>query len=779
MNPRPAITSRFEHATTLLAALLLLAMFGLAVGSMAQKAPTFDEQGFIVRGLGYLRGENDHMRVGHPLGLNALSAALLTGDASVRLPVDDPSWQETSFHRPAELFLWEIGNDVARIMFLARIPTIFLGLLLAALAGRWAIALTGRQTAGLLALALIAFDPNILASTRLATTDLGLAAGACLAGFTLWRFLQRPSWGRVVLAGAAFGLLQNTKFTAGLFVPLFALVMVVGLVVQWRAHGRGPWRTLLMLLVAYPPAAFLTLWAAYGFQIGTLPENLPLLPQLGGLTLPLSHHLEQLLDIGGRPQVSTPAFLAGQYSNSGWWYYFPVAFLLKTPLPLLLLFGWALAVTLARLLRRQAGPLTALDQAALLIPGLGYFAFALTTDINLGYRHLLPVLPFLWTWTAVSLPQPQVTKRFSSRLLQPAFLLVTWLIAATCWIYPDFLAYFNWLAGGPDGGWRFLVDSNLDWGQDLDDLDDWMAESGVERVWLSYFGEARPSAYGIVYEGLDSFPPRLMNPQARPLLPTKPAPGFYAISATNLQGVHFADHDQFAWFRSRSPVARLGYSIFLYEVAPEGPPAALLLGGIQPDELDPGDVNRIPTNDLVPRWFDPTQALIVPRDGRGWLALAASAPVNPLLGDFIDASDLAESAGYLFGETAVGRPDLPAKPLATLQQGRGALALRDARVVAEDAASLTLLTVWEQRGDTQPVKLFVHAVAGDSPAPFAQWDGLGAAWEGWRDGDLLVQIHTLTWPESGPPAGTRLLIGAYDPVSGARWDGEPATVELR
>jgi hypothetical protein len=267
---------------------VLLLFFTLALTSLGSLGPTFDEQGFLVRGLGYLRGENQHMRVGHPLGLNALNAALLAGDPSVRLPTDDPSWQQNSFHRPAELFLWEIGNDVARTMFLARLPTIWLGLLLAALAGRWAWQLTRKRWAALLALGLVALDPNILAHTRLTTTDLGLTFFAFLAGYGLWWFWQRPSWSRALFAGIAFGLLQNTKFTAGLFVPLFALIIVANFGFRISDLGlrntlRNPKseiRNLLMLIVAYVLIAPLTLWAAYGFQVGTLPDSLPTLSQL-------------------------------------------------------------------------------------------------------------------------------------------------------------------------------------------------------------------------------------------------------------------------------------------------------------------------------------------------------------------------------------------------------------------------------------------------------------------------------------------------------------------
>lgn len=164
-------------------ACLVFVVFGLSVANLAQLSPTFDEQGFITRGLGYLRGENRQMRVGHPLGLNALNASLLVEDESVQLPVADPSWELINFHRPSELFLWEIGNDVSQVMFLARLPTVWLGLFLIAVVGRWAFALTRSQFAAFVAMVLIGLDPNLLANGRLATTDFGLATFAFWPGF--------------------------------------------------------------------------------------------------------------------------------------------------------------------------------------------------------------------------------------------------------------------------------------------------------------------------------------------------------------------------------------------------------------------------------------------------------------------------------------------------------------------------------------------------------------------------------------------------------------------
>ncbi len=751
-----------------LAAVALLLAYGLAMASLVEDSPVYDEQSYITRGLGYLRGENRHMRVGHPLGLNALSASFLVYDSTVRLPLDDPSWAETSFHRPAELFLWEIGNDVEHIMFLARLPTVWLGMLLAAVAGRWSYELTRRREAALFCLVLLAFDPNILAHTRLATTDLGIAAGATLAGYTLWRFLDRPNWGRGIMAGVIFGLLQNTKFNAGLFVPLFGFVILVCMIGRWRVERRFPWGLTARLVITYPAAAFLTLWACYGFEIGTLPAGLPLFPQLAGQTLPLAHHLEQLLDIGGRVQKSTPSFLLGRYSDHGWWYYFPVAFLLKTPIPTLAVIGWALVKSVSRANRRVAKADQAVSHFALLIVPAGYFIIALTSQINLGYRHLLPMLPFLAVWVSTQAP---LLRRWAVEATTGGALLLICLVLA-----PHHLAYFNLFAGGPQNGWRALVDSNLDWGQDLAGLRRWMVEHEVPHVWLSYFGEARPEYYGIDYLGLESYPPRLMNPEARPFLPSDPAPGIYAISATNLQGVLFENHDLYAWFREREVLAKVGYSIFVYSVDPHGAPAELALGGLQPDEMQPSDVALLETNDVGLAWFDPGTALVMPSGEQRWLALADDPPLHPLLWPLVADGfhRISAGTGYtLYQGTGLALKGPDAQWWFT--QDCGQIALLEYQVGGAgdgpDNGPLTLVTHWRQMADPAPVKIFVHAVAADGRI-VSQWDGLGAVWQGWRRGSELVQVHPLPAPADGTAGRVDLWLGLYHPESMARWETE-------
>jgi hypothetical protein len=140
--------------------------------------------------------------------------------------------------------------------------------------------------------------------------------------------------------------------------------------------------------------------------------------------------------------------------------------------------------------------------------------------------------------------------------------LMTWYVGASCWIHPHYLAYFNELVGGPDNGYKYLVDSNLDWGQDLKGLAKYMRQHGISRINLSFFGSDSPERYGINYIRLPSYYLRGEEPNK----PDIALRGWVAISATNLQGAYFHNRDMFVWFRSRKPVAKIGYSIFLYNL---------------------------------------------------------------------------------------------------------------------------------------------------------------------------------------------------------------------
>ena len=181
-----------KNKAILTAALLLCLSFGLQVMSARLKAPTYDEQGYIARGYAYVKLGDLHIRIGTPIVLNALTALPLLTLPDVRLPVDSPMWSGTDFHPIGEQFMWHVNANADQILFLARLPTMYLTLLLCVFVYRWAAELFG-QWGGLLALGLCTLDPNIIAHGRLATTDLGLATLLFITTYWAWRTSAWPS----------------------------------------------------------------------------------------------------------------------------------------------------------------------------------------------------------------------------------------------------------------------------------------------------------------------------------------------------------------------------------------------------------------------------------------------------------------------------------------------------------------------------------------------------------------------------------------------------------
>lgn len=530
---------------------LLLVMSALALTSALQKSPTMDEQNHIARGAAYLGTGDPRLSIEHPPVVNVLSALPAHLLLDLRLPLDE-WWEVAEWYHFAEAFMWRVNSDPDQIVFLARLPIIGLGLLLVALVYRWAAARFGAW-GGLLAATLCALDPNILAHGRLSTTDLGSTFFILLAAYAFWRLSRRISWGRTLVAGMALGLAFAAKLSALLFGPILVLLFLVEGLRGESARLRGFLRR-VGVGAAVTLLAFLVVWASYLFRIGPLEASGPPVP-----APPYVQGLRAVMDLaaGGRP-----AYLLGEISTEGWWYYFPVAFAVKTPLPTLL------ALVLATLVLVMQP-----KRCSLFIwgPPLAFFLVLTTARLNLGYRHLLPVLPFIFVHIGrladPSVFRPQSTRALPVRARRFALVgLVFWLVAGTVWIYPHFLAYFNVLGGGPEDGWRILVDSNIDWGQDLKELREWMAQQRVERVKLSWFGSAPPEAYGVDHDLLVGVPHGFAMWDEPPFDPQQPEPGIYAISVTNLVGAVLPDPDLYTWFRERAPDDRVGYSIFIYRV---------------------------------------------------------------------------------------------------------------------------------------------------------------------------------------------------------------------
>lgn len=541
-----AIKRSVKHRTPrYLALVLLMLSFGLALTSAIQKSPTMDEQNHIARGAAYLGTGDPRLSIEHPPLVNVLSALPAHLLLELRLPLDE-WWEAGEWYHFADNFLWRVNQDPDRIVFLARLPIIGLGLMLAALVFRWASARFG-PWGGLLAAAFCALDPNILAHERLSTTDVGGTFFVFLAAYALWRAFRRPSIYQVLWAGLAMGLAFAAKLLALLFGPILALAILLDALPGGPGRIRRALSRVGIVLVV-TSLALLVVWAAYCFQVGSLEE--------GGISVPAPPYVRGIQAILNFASGGRPGYLLGQLNTEGWWYYFPVAFAVKTPLAILT--GLLLA-TLA-MLRRPSR-----DDLFILFPPLLFFLTLTAARLNLGYRHLLPMLPFLAVHLArlVHSPHPLVTP---SPCLPVA--LVLWLALTAACIYPHFLTYFNPIGGGPENGWRILADSNVDWGQDLKGLRAWMDREGVERVRLSWFGSAYPEVYGIVYDPLPGvgFGSHFELWSDPPFTRDAPEPGIYVISANNLVGIALPDPDLYAWFRARPPNDHVGYSLLIYRV---------------------------------------------------------------------------------------------------------------------------------------------------------------------------------------------------------------------
>lgn len=639
--------------------LLLAAHAAAAVHALSVHAVTVDEVAHLPAGISYWETGSFALYHHNP-PLVKLLAALPA--LALHPVVPGPPGPGVTHFEYGWSFMYANAERYQRIYFAARLVGVGLSLLAGLVLFAWGQALFG-TTAGLLALALWSLCPNVLAHSGVVTMDLGLAAAFLVAGWALWRHLRRPSPASAVLWGAALGLALLTKFTALLLLGIWpALAGVQGMLRLRSGAVRGGRRVLdaagrSAARCALALAALLgVVNAGYGFEgsgrrldrfafesadltrsaprpgaRSTAPErrNRFEASPLGALPVPLPEHFVLGIDATRRHTEGVyRTYLGGEWRRGGWHRYYLVTLLLKVPVGTWLLFGVALAAA-ATQARFRADATSELVIGG--IPAATLAAVSLGTDVNLGLRYVLPVLPFWLLWIARL--GRAVEQRARWRWIVPAALLANLLSVAR--VHPHHLSYFNEPAGGPENGARHLLDSNLDWGQDLLLLDDWLRlhRPGVP-VGLAYFGGVDP---GILPAQGRGFPFHLAPPGRaadlrlmgaapdgrlaawlgtvwdpkrtgrRPLrreleaalgLPSGPQPGLYAISVNFLYGyayrvrdaegnLWYAGPDAFGWLRTLEPVGRAGHSIFLYEVSLEEAKRARASLGLPPLEHAP------------------------------------------------------------------------------------------------------------------------------------------------------------------------------------------------
>jgi 4-amino-4-deoxy-L-arabinose transferase-like glycosyltransferase len=365
---------------------LLLILFGLLVTTLPVTSPTADEPMYMVRGYAFVSRGQDRMAGCSPCSpvlSSALSGAALWLEPHLKPlpPVADAIWSDDGGTGIFEYFVWSPGAPTSRIIFLTRLPIIFITVLLGALIFRWAVQRSGRVGA-LGALAFYVFCPNILAHGRLVTADVVTAATFTLSAYAFDRALQtsRRSWR--MFSGVALGLALASKVSA---VALPVAFVIWALIVLWpQRHDRSAWRGACVTWLTTIAVGGVALWGLYRFSIG------PIDP--GGPIVPAPAYWADWQAVMRNQTAPLPAYLFGDMTTQGWWYYYPITFLVKSSLPELILS--VLVIVRLLLTRRWSRDLPLLIVPAAIFSGL------LFSTHNLGYRYVLPVLPFLFVASA-------------------------------------------------------------------------------------------------------------------------------------------------------------------------------------------------------------------------------------------------------------------------------------------------------------------------------------------------------------------------------------------
>lgn len=599
-----------------IAFVLLSVMGALMLYRAASETTMVDETPHIAAGYSYTVLRDYRLNPEHPPLVKMLSAVPLAFK-DLSFPIEDAHWTKAINGQwdIGALFLFGGHNDPVSVTFWARMAPLLATLLLGVFLFVWAFMRAGALGA-LIATTLFAFSPTFLAHGPLVTTDAAAALGALGATAFLVRWLHDQTWRNLAYAGIAFGIAQLIKFSMILLVPYFGLAIVAWILLKDPLFAKNTKGTPLSAfsaflqrfafytgrLVLIGGIGLLTIYPVYAYTISAEPpavqrtqtsailESSPY-PAVSEAVVWASDksilrpyaqfalgHLMVLQRVAGGNTI----YFMGEVAKQAWVQYFPVVFALKEPLALLTMLAGATALLSTSFFKnkkqnlRELGSRYAVEIILFLFPLL-YWVVSMNGNLNIGIRHVLPTMPFLYLLLAsaatawVRNSSANTTKGTLGSLLQLWYtrwlklsilgVLLAWYVFSSLSVYPHSLAYFNELAGGPSGGYRFVTDSNLDWGQDLRALADYTKEHNIKTVRVDYFGTANAQYFlGSAYK------PFTNTPSERH--------GWIAVSATKLQegratpAKGYADKptDYYRWLDAYEPEAVIGHSIFLYNI---------------------------------------------------------------------------------------------------------------------------------------------------------------------------------------------------------------------
>lgn len=587
-----------KKLTSLLSILLVLLMLILAIISQKQESAIMDEVAHIPAGYSYLTQRDMRLNPEHPPLLKDLSAIPLLFMQGINFPAELKSWtsEVNSQWDFGFNFLYHSNNDADKIIFWARMPMLLLLILLGFFIYRWTKELYGKLAA-LMAVFLFSFSPTFIAHGRYVTTDVGAAFAFFFASYFFIKFLKNPSGKNLFWAGISFGVAQLIKFSLILLIPYFGILVLIWIYIQWR-ETKQFWKTFFTYILKFAAVmiiGFLLVYPVYMFHVANYPaekqisdttfiaSQFPIKP-VGNLIIwmskqpilkPYAQYALGLFMVFQRATGGNTTYFLGDVTNKGWKSYFPIVYAIKEPLTLHILTIFALLFLAAgakkEIWQKAFKSLSNFvknnfTEIAMLIFLAIYWGASITSNLNIGVRHILPTIPFVYI-----LVSGQIKRLFNHIHNKKVFVicglvfgaLLAWYAFSSLSIFPYYLTYFNELVGKAKNGYAYVTDSNLDWGQDLKRLAKWVEENNIQKIKVDYFGGAIASYYlGNKAEEWHAE----YNPE-------KAKGSWLAVSATFLQQNRAIPTkgfekrtDQYLWLNQYTPVTVIGNSIFVYYI---------------------------------------------------------------------------------------------------------------------------------------------------------------------------------------------------------------------
>lgn len=538
-------------------ALACSAFIALMVIPLRQEAQTSDEATYVVSGLSYLRTGEFRLNIEHPPLLKELLALplLLRGATFF---ANDSDWNGASQWDIAPKVLYKNVAPGQSLLVSARFVNALLAVLVVLVGSYWSYRTWG-LSGGLVTLALLAFEPNLIAHGHLATTDVGSALGIMGSVVAFGRFLERPSTTRMVVAAIAFSFAILTRFNALVLVLVLPILYAVALRTSAGSARLGR-RTLMKTVGIFLAVSVLATWVSYGFEFRALTSVQDAsarrtLERMGAfgrtvarIPLPAASYVSGALWQAGHAAGGQLAYLNGQLKQGGWWYYYPVALVVKMTLGSLALV--ALAVAATRYGNRKAnGSHKVFSGRFILVPAVAILATAMAGRLDIGVRYVLPVTVMMMVAAGGALA---ASFRPRSALTAIVVAIVALHVGSTLRAFPHFIPYANEAFGGSPKLSKYLNDSNLDWGQDLPLIASYLDRRGIKEYRLSVFSNAPLEAYGL-------------SGTAAPTdleVPERPYRGVVAVSAS--QRTYYPD--LYRWLSRFTPTVTLGHSINVYDI---------------------------------------------------------------------------------------------------------------------------------------------------------------------------------------------------------------------